>query len=199
MLRQIYSIYLDNSRYRGVKVNEQGEDLTPEYFREVLLSYRLIFGQNKASWKAFCKKIPTFEKNWDCSDPHSNDADPMLPILCCSKYDSPKASQIYADIDASDGVSPYYYPDSDFPFLGRRILDLQAFVSGRSPHNWRALWNDRRNVGLWWTFWAVILIGGGTILLGFLQTAFQIWGSISSQLQFFQQGGFSNSCPTSCP
>lgn len=175
-------------------MDEQGEDLTPEYFREVLLSYRLIFGQDKASWKAFKKKLLTFEERWDCSDKQSDDADEMLRTLCCWSYDSPNANRIYEVIDAADGISPYYYPDSDFPFLGRRILDLQAFVSGRNPHNWRALWNDKRNVGLWWTFWAVIIIGGSSIFLGFLQTTFQLWGSISSQ----QQASSSNSCPSSC-
>jgi hypothetical protein len=162
-------------------VEEQGEDLTPEYFREVLLSYRLIFGQDRRSWKAFQKKLRTYAERWDCSDRQSDDGDPMLRTLCCSSYDSPSANRIYQDIDASDSVSPYYYPDSDFPFLGRRILNLQAFASSRNPNNWVALWHDRRNVTFWWTFWAVFIIGGGTIILGFLQTAFQIWGSVSNQ------------------
>jgi hypothetical protein len=180
-------------------VEEHSEDLTPEYFREVLLSYRLIFGQDKDSWKTFCKKIPTFGEHWDRPDHYSDDADPMLRILCCSKYDSPNANQIYEDIDAVDDVSPYYYPDSDFPFLGRRILDLQAFVRGQSPRGWRALWNDRHNVGWWWTFWATFFIGGGIIFLEILQAAFLIWGGISSLQQVDWRGGSSNSRPTSCP
>ncbi len=167
--------------------------MTPEYFREVLLSYRLIFGQDPKSWNSFRKMIPTLEDGWDCSDKQSDDRDPMLRILCCSSYKSPSARRIYQEIAVSDDVSPYYYPDSDFPFLGRRILNLQAFVSGRNPHNWRALWHDRRNVAFWWTFWAVLFIGGGTIFLGVLQTAFQIWGSISSQKQL----GSPNSSPAS--
>jgi hypothetical protein len=91
------------------------------------LMYRLIFGQDEASWKAFKKKLKTFEEHWDCSDIQSYYADPMLRTLCCSKYDSPHASKIYEEIDASDGVSPYYYPDSDFPFLGRCIFDPLDF------------------------------------------------------------------------
>jgi hypothetical protein len=160
------------------------------------LSYRLIFSQDPASWKAFNKKIPTFPERWNCSDKQSDDADPMLLTLCSSSFDSPDASQIYYDIDASEGTSPYYYPDSDFPFLGRRILDLQTYVGGRNPHNWKGLWNDRRNVGLWWTFWAVIIIGGSTIILQFIQTVFQIWGSVSG---YYQIQGSQNSCPTLCP
>jgi len=174
---------------------EQDEDLSPEYFREVLLSYRLIFGQHKDSWKTFKSKIPALPERWACSDKHSDDADPLLSILCSESYDSPEAQKIYEYIDASEELSPYYYPDSDFPFLGRRILDLQAFVGGRNPHNWKGLWNDRRNIALWWTFWAVIIIGGSTIILQFIQTIFQIWGGVLA----YYQVGTSNSCPMSCP
>jgi hypothetical protein len=154
------SLFLDTCRhFREHDAEERREDLdlTPEYFREVLLSYRLIFGQENASWKAFQKKLPTLEDHWDCSDRQSNDGDPMLRTLCGSSYTSPKAIQIYQAIDASDDVLAYYYPDNDFPFLGRRILNLQAYVSGRNPHNWRALWHDRRNVAFWWTFWVLTL------------------------------------------
>jgi hypothetical protein len=154
VLRWTFSVYLDHSRQSGGgRVDVQGEDLTPEYFREVLLSYRLIFGQDKASWKAFSKKILTLEEHWDCSDRHSNDADPMLRILCCSKYDSPNAYPIYEEVDACNDVSQFYNAVSEFPFLGRRILDLQAFVSSQKPTTLRALWYDRHNATFWWTSW----------------------------------------------
>jgi hypothetical protein len=125
----------------------------PEYFREVLLSYRLIFGQGKASWKAFKKKLPILEEQWDCSDKQSDDGDPMLRTLCCSSYNSPNANRVYADIDACNYVSSYYNPISEFPFLGRRILNLQTFVSSQKPRTLRALWHDRHNVTFWWTSW----------------------------------------------
>jgi len=129
-------LYLESSRiFRIQDAEGQAEDLTPDYFREVLLSYRLIFGQDPKSWKAFQKTLSTYKEHWDCSDNQSDDGDPMLRILCCSSYKSPNASRIYQDIDASEVASPCYYPDSDFPFLGRRILNLQAFVRGRNLQN----------------------------------------------------------------
>jgi hypothetical protein len=157
-----------------------------DYFREVLLSYRLIFGQDKKSWKAFVEKSALRPPGWDCLLPGFDDADPLLQTLCGTSASSPAAADLYAEIEAEE-VSPYYYPDS-FPFLGRRILDLQTFIKGRHPHNWRALWNDRRNVAYWWTFWAVLFIGGGTILLGLLQLAISIWQGISSQQQVVGAG-----------
>jgi len=103
-------------------------------------------------------------------------------VLCGAAWTSHDASALYGAIGAQDD-SPYYYSDSDFRFFGRRILDLQAFVKGRNPHSVRALWHDRRNIAFWWTFWAVLFIGGGTLLLGMLQLAFQIWQAESGQAQ----------------
>jgi len=161
--------------------------LPQDYFREVLLSYRLLFGQDKKSWKAFVEKSALWTPGWDCSSPGLGDADPLLQTLCGASASSPAAAALYAEIEAEE-LSPYYYPDS-FPFLGRRILDLQTFIKGRHPHNWRALWNDRRNVAYWWTFWAVLFIGGGTILLGLLQLAFSIWQGVTSQQQVWGSKG----------
>lgn len=156
-----------------------------DYFREVLLSYRLLFGQDKKSWKAFLAASAAWPAHWPRSSPNAlDDADPLLQTLCGTSATSPAARALYAEIDAED-ASPYYYPDS-FPFLGRRILDLQTFVKGRHPTNWRALWSDRRNVAYWWTFWAVLFIGGGTIALGVLQLAFSVWQALTSQQQVDQ-------------
>jgi hypothetical protein len=151
-------LYLDHTNYfkdRGL--DRSGIDLMQDYFREVLLSYRLLFGQDHKSWKAFQAKIAEWGENWNCSDPNSEDKDDMLLILCGKSYKSQEAREVYEQIDADEDpkedLSVYYYPDSDFPFFGKRLLNLQAFVKGRHPHNWSALWNDRRNVAYWWTFW----------------------------------------------
>ena len=146
------------------RISSDIDDLTPEYFREVLLSYRLIFGQNKASYRAFNRKIPTWGARWNCScedakpDQQYDDSDPMLLTLCGSTYKSPNARRIYEAIDALDDVTEYYHPYYDFPFLGNRLLNLQSFVKSRNPHSWTALWHDRRNIAFWWTFWVSIII-----------------------------------------
>jgi hypothetical protein len=152
---------------REPRLGGEIEDLTPEYFREVLLSYRLIFGQNKASWTAFKKKIPAWGNRWNCStgqgestdperDQQNDDSDPLLLTLCGSGYNLPNARRIYEEIEAIDDVAQYYHPHYEFPFFGRRLLILQSFVKGRHPHNWKALWHDTRNVAFWWTFWVCV-------------------------------------------
>lgn len=42
------------------------------------------------------------------------------------------------------------------------------------------LWRDVRDVSKWWTIWAVLLIGGGTIILSVVTLAFQIMQAVYS-------------------
>jgi len=62
-----------------------------------------------------------------------------------------------------------YSAELDFPILGSRLLRIQAFNLRQQPRRIRDLWRDRRNPLQWYTFWAVLIIGGATILLGVLQ------------------------------
>jgi hypothetical protein len=51
---------------------------------------------------------------------------------------------------------------------------------GQKPNDWWILWQDRRDVKNWWivwTAWAVLLIGGGTVILQLFQLVFQIWST----------------------
>jgi hypothetical protein len=126
---------------------------TEEFFEEILLSYRLIFGQDDRSYKAFSRMVPvwqeqrgrtSWETSWDC--------DPMLYILCGSSATSEEARKIYDEIEASEPVN-CYHPNSDFPFFGKRLLELQQFIKQHQPQNVRALLNDRRDVAAWYTLW----------------------------------------------
>lgn len=44
----------------------------------------------------------------------------------------------------------------------------------RNPHDLKTLWHNHRDKTNWWQFWAVVFIGGGTLLLGILSLVFQI-------------------------
>ena len=78
--------------------------------------------------------------------------DPILEKLCCYSCDSDEAGDLYAAIEADD-PSSHFTPIADFPFLGKRLTDIQDYVSNHNPHSFMALWYDRRNVTWWWTFW----------------------------------------------
>jgi len=97
----------------------------------------------------------------------------MLLLLCGRSWEDDEARQIYDEIGADD-PSNHYSSISDFPFLGKRLADLQAYVAGHNPHTIMALWHDRRNMSWWWTFWAVIIIGGLTLVFALLQSILQI-------------------------
>lgn len=62
-----------------------------------------------------------------------------------------------------------YSSQDDFPLLGQRLAKLQEFTLRQQPSKLRDLWRDRRNPLQWYTFWAVLIFGGWSLLLGLLQ------------------------------
>jgi len=133
-------------------MQQSERDTTGEFFREVLLSYRLIFGQRSRSWKAFNNAASEWNKCWDCTTELTSEADPMLKVLCGQNWEAPDAYDIYQDVHAEDAAE-YYYPDANFPYFGKRILEVQHYVKMHNPRSWSELWWDRSNVTQWWTFW----------------------------------------------
>jgi hypothetical protein len=122
----------------------------------VLLSYRLIFGQNKSSFRDF----NNLSKEWQGE--LQDQRDPLLAILCGQNYRSKDASEIYDEIDADDPFD-YYCPVADFPFLGRRLSELQRYVKGHKPTTLMGLWHDSSNLALWWTIWVSIWVVFGLL------------------------------------
>ena len=132
-----------------------------QFYREIIQSYRILFGQDRHSWKAFAKDFgsnsPLFQ-----ADPCE---DPLLPRLCGSEW---LKLSIYEDVDAS-GAKNVYSARADFPFFGNRLSNLQDFAVTQCPSNWRTVWRDRRDVPRFWTLWAVMVFGGASIVIGIVQ------------------------------
>jgi hypothetical protein len=167
---------IDESFRRDYGISPSADD----FFREVLLSYRLIFGQDKRSWEAYRRSEAAKEQKRSRSSKEQNPQrqqrppDPLLPILCSKNWrSSSDALIVYREIDADEDVSNHYSV-TDFPFFGQRLLHLQRFSKDQNPHDWIVLWHDRRNVFNWWTIWAVVFIGGGAVVLAILTLVFQI-------------------------
>ena len=99
--------------------------------------------------------------------------DPLLEVLCTEPDDSGPIQELYKALDAKRFDD--YISVDEFPFLARRLFDLQRFSMAQNPHSWRRLWEDRRNITAWFTIWAVVLIGGSTLLIQILQMVFQIY------------------------
>ena len=113
-------------------------DLTVlDFYREILLSYRLIFGQDRKSWKAWKKycssQVEAFDKGI---------ADPLLATLC--GRDS-RRERTYTEIQAPE-IEQQYSAREDFPFFGERLVKIQQFVLKKNPSDWKTLWNDRRDL-----------------------------------------------------
>ena len=73
----------------------------------------------------------------------------MLSVLCGKSCTDEEARHVYEDLDVNE-PSNYYDPQTEFPFFGRRILELQQLIKQYQPQDVRALWNDRRDVAAWY-------------------------------------------------
>jgi hypothetical protein len=140
-----------------------------EFLGEVILSYRLIFGRHRRSRALLTNALDREKDEWRRVGRY----DPLLEILCTKAEDCREVQEAYGDLDGKE-LEDYVTVD-EFPFLAGRLLDLQNFSMAQNPHSWKRLWNDQRNITVWFTTWAVVIIGGGTLLFQILQLVFQIY------------------------
>ncbi|KAF2124108.1 hypothetical protein P153DRAFT_350835 [Dothidotthia symphoricarpi CBS 119687] len=129
-----------------------------DLLRETLLSYRLLFGQNKASRRLFRSLSPFEDLPGGCNDRN-------LTELCSRKQNC------FVDWLPE---SEFYVLSKDFPILRSKLAVLAHHLSNKRPRTWRELWNDKRDSASWFTFWAVLIIGGMGIILAFMQVILQI-------------------------
>ncbi|RDW64276.1 hypothetical protein BP5796_10778 [Coleophoma crateriformis] len=154
LLSKIVSIPEPRSRSYSISATEGQYAYSSDFLIEVLCSYRLIFGQHRASYETFVKIRP------------SGFRDPLLETLCgksCIKHD------FYDELEAGASKN-VYSASSDFPLIGRRILVLQDYMNAQNPSDLRTLWYDKRDILRWYTFWAVVVVGGVSILLSIIST-----------------------------
>jgi hypothetical protein len=140
-----------------------------DFLVEVLLSYRVIFGRQRRSRARIRASLQEKQEKWQSELRY----DPLLEILCTEPEDSHQVQELYNDLEAKRFDD--YISVDEFPFLARRLFDLQRFSMAQNPHSWRRLWADRRNITVWFTIWAVVIIGGSTLVFQVLQLVFQIY------------------------
>lgn len=142
--------------------------------REVLWTYRLLFGQSSSSRKLASKIIGRL----------NGDTDSFLHTICTAsttrsrlfrRLPNPELPAYLFPVTSRDMVdgwlneSDTYSCREDFPHFGPRLLAVQQYNLRQRPSRVRDLWRDRRNPLQWYTFWAVLWVGAITILLSFLQ------------------------------
>lgn len=142
------------------------------FYREILLSYRLLFGQDYQSYKAFTMSG------------EDEMLDPLLKVLCSQPYDDEEPSEVYDHIEANH-PSRRYCTRTDFPFLGKRLLKIQTHVRDHRPNNIQEIWKDTRDLPYWWAFWVCDWTCARDISLTAVQTAIA-FGATSILLQLLQ-------------
>lgn len=86
--------------------------------------------------------------------------DPWLDKLC--GMDLPIS--IFSSLWSKHGIREMYDADSQFPILSGRLKVIQDYMEGIQPSRITSLWNDRRDLRLWYTVWVVLIIGGISII-----------------------------------
>ncbi|KAE9371883.1 hypothetical protein N431DRAFT_468037 [Stipitochalara longipes BDJ] len=141
------------------------EEIT-HFLKEILLSYRLLFGQAKAS-RRFFRNILKSETVLGCNP------DPLLPLLCLDEY--------FAHPLVPPDRTAYVTP-RDFLVLGSRLERLANEINVARPKSLTDLLHDRRDTLQYWTFWFVAIFGGIGIFLSILQV-------VLSSIQALQGSG----------
>lgn len=138
-----------------------------DFLLEVLLSYRLLFGQTKKSRALFRSTDPFVH----CKGQNRPMRDSLLSNLCGMR--SPNVPLLDLQQDWNMVEKEKYYLPKDFPILRYRIVVLQRYLSASAPRTWLQLWRDNRNSANWMTFWAVIIFGVFGSLMALLQVIMQ--------------------------
>ena len=80
--------------------------------------------------------------------------DPYLDELCGNNIPSSYFRLPFFDSPVRDN----YDAEADFPILKDRLNKVQDYMKGIQPNRFMALWHDQRDLRLWYTIWAVIIL-----------------------------------------
>ena len=133
------------------------EDIS-QFLREVLLSYRLLFGQATSSRRYFRYIRPKSNNMLE--------VDHVLRILCTSK----KLKGSYYNIPEDQSI---YVSSRDFPMLYDRLVPIARELQATKPNSMMDILRDRRDKLQYWTFLLVAVVGGISIILSFIQVVLQ--------------------------
>lgn len=138
------------------------------YHREILLTFRIIFGQDKASLTGLGRNESLFLNSpWESF----SEKDPLLIKLCGNDW---RLVQVYSDI-AAGPVRSSYAVDEEFPHFADRLVELQDFMQIQNPDSVRALLSDRRDMNRLWTIRIAVIIFVLTILQALWEEDSSLW------------------------
>ncbi|KUJ20455.1 uncharacterized protein LY89DRAFT_771366 [Mollisia scopiformis] len=133
--------------------------------KEIILSYALLFHD----WRLARKIQRREERNRASTTTMSGIAkvDPWLDKLC--GMDLPNS--IFSSMWSEHGIRETYDANSQFLILSGRLKIIHDYVEGIQPSRFSSLCNDKRDLRLWYTVWAVLIVGGIGLILSAAQVA----------------------------
>ncbi|KAI1453882.1 hypothetical protein F4805DRAFT_461270 [Annulohypoxylon moriforme] len=161
-----YQHSVKNSLIDGLLEDWYDEDSKPPKFttkglmQEILLSYNLLVLFDGRARKYFIDTT----KNMSCL----SDYDEELDRLCLGAPRNEIRRKFWFK---PKGFRETFYATYDFPILSSRLSKIQGFIDSIQPNGIHSLWNDRRDMLRWYTFWAVLILGSINIAVALLQAA----------------------------
>lgn len=122
---------------------------TEALWRELLLTYRLLFGSDRKSIRTFLRSAPAWNKQFSASH---HPADPLLDVLAGRPCEDAEAKAVYDDINAG-AVRHSYNSSTDFPTFGEKLLYLQYHTSDYQPPTITKMLSDRRDPSARFNIW----------------------------------------------
>lgn len=159
LLNLLLIVLIAYSHHISAKKNcrANSDAVARSFLIEVILSYRLLFGQHASSRSLLRKQELEKAK---CNE----ELDPLLSALCGEKEVGHFGG--IGELLRERGV---YNAQINFPHLGARLMELQDYSSSQRPRNIKEVWNDTRDPERLLTFRAVLIIGGISLGLSILQ------------------------------
>lgn len=149
------------------------------------MSYRVLFAQTRGSRRLAGAALEDLKLHKGVQH-----YDSLLELVCTTSLKNlmqddlgkhpmlwPVSCRTFEDVLQEQDT---YSSQDDFPLLGQRLVKLQEFNLRQQPSRLRDLWRDRRNPLQWYTFWAVLVVGGLSLLLAMLSLGVAIAQLITS-------------------
>jgi hypothetical protein len=145
---------------------------------EIMRSYKLLIRDDRLSRKLYQK-----QRHRASLGRNPISVDPLLDVLC-GKEISTSFWKFHSP------VRDTYDAATDFPILRERLEAIEDYMAGIQPSRITSLWRDRRDIRTWYTIWAVLIVGGVSIILAcisvYLASAQVALAAKSYQLQLKQ-------------
>ncbi|KAI4654996.1 uncharacterized protein J4E78_007176 [Alternaria triticimaculans] len=165
---------LSEGVYSGA--NRAGSITHKKLFDEILLSYRLIFAEDRHSRKVYHKREQRMSYRWGTNDSTLNE---LCESVRADQESSADAKTPLASLFSRERwltrATPTTFSFNKrrmFPILRPRLEQIQEYMLRRQPNQMWTLWIDRRDKPKWLTFWGVLIFGTLGVTMSFIQMLF---------------------------